>query len=95
MDTDHTPKEKFETEVKRLEKVGHDVTDRLNNFRNSAFSRFPIVFTLLSSFGLVATFYGFEKVIDQVPYFTENPHMILVMGIIVLLGTGALYKKLN
>ncbi|MCA9360860.1 hypothetical protein KC730_03150, partial [Candidatus Kaiserbacteria bacterium] len=59
------------------------------------FARFPMIFVLLSSFGLVATFYGFEKVIDQIPYFNENPHMILMTGVVVLVLTGALYKKLN
>lgn len=86
---------KVEGEMKKLEEMGGSVSGRFKNFRNSAFTRFPMLFVLLTSFGLVATFYGFEKVIDQIPYFTENPHMILVTGISVLLFTGALYKKLS
>ncbi|MCA9358743.1 hypothetical protein KC926_00895 [Candidatus Kaiserbacteria bacterium] len=86
---------KVEAEMKKLEEMGGSVSGRFKNLRNSAFTRFPMLFVLLTSFGLVATFYGFEKVIDQIPYFTENPHMILVTGVSILLFTGALYKKLS
>jgi len=88
-------KKRVEAEVKKLEQMGGSVGGRLSHIRDSAFSRFPIVFVLLSSFGLVATFYGFEKVIDQIDFFNNNPHMILLMGIAVLFSTGALYKQLN
>jgi len=54
-----------------------------------------MLFVLLTSFGLVATFYGFEKIIDQITFFTENPQMILVVGVTILVATGALYKKLD
>ena len=86
---------KVEAEMKKLEEMGGSVSGRFKNLRNSAFTLFPMLFVLLTSFGLVATFYGFEKVIDQIPYFTENPHMILVTGVSILLFTGALYKKLS
>lgn len=88
-------KAKVEAEIKKLEGMGGAVTGKLSNIRDSAFARFPMVFVLLSSFGLVSTFYGFEKIIDEIPYFAENPQMILIMGVTVLVGTGALYKKLN
>lgn len=80
---------------KKIESVGSSVTGKFRSVRDSAFARFPLLFVLLTSFGLVATFYGFEKVIDQIPFFIENPHMILVTGVILLLFTGALYKKLS
>lgn len=88
-------KERVESEMRKLEEMGGGVTNKFKDLRNTAFSRFPMVFVLLSSFGLVATFYGFEKMIDGIPFFTENPQMILVVGVVTLLLTGALYKKLN
>lgn len=88
-------KEKIELEIKKLENVKALLVGKFENARDSAFSRFPLVFVLLSSFGLVATFYGFEKVIDQIPFLAENPFTILVTGVGVLLITGALYKKLS
>jgi len=88
-------KEKVEQEIKKLESMGSSFSGKLRSARDSAFNRFPLIFVLLSSFGLVATFYGFEKVIDQIPFFIENPQSILLTGIAVLLLTGALYKKLS
>lgn len=85
----------LEKEIKHLEKMGESVSGKFTHVRDSAFARFPIVFVMLSSFGLVATFYGFEKMIDSIALFNEHPSMILLVGVITLILTGALYKKLN
>ncbi|NCU37541.1 hypothetical protein EOL96_00535 [Candidatus Saccharibacteria bacterium] len=63
--------------------------------RNIIISKFPLPFALLTSFGLVATLYGFEHLIDKIPWFAENPWLLLVTGITCLLVTGAFYKKLD
>lgn len=81
--------------MQKLEKMGGSVTGGFKSVRDSAFTRFPILFVLISSYGLVATFYGFEKVIDQIAFFERHPLMILALGIITLILTGSLYKKLN
>lgn len=91
----HEQRQKVEAEVRKLEEMGGTFSGRAKQFRDSAFSRFPAAFVLLSSFGLVATFYGFEKVIDQVDWLVENPHFLLALGILTLLLTGTLYKKLK
>ena len=86
---------KVEAEIKKLEEMGGRVPDRLRKYRDGAFAKFPLLFTLFSTFGLVATLYGFEKVIDRIDYFAENPYMILLTGVVILVTTGALYKKLS
>lgn len=63
--------------------------------RKSVFERFPLVFTMMSSFGLVATFYGFERLIDRVDLFSDNPWILLGTGVATLAVTGTLYKKLQ
>lgn len=63
--------------------------------KRAVFTRFPLLFTLLGSFGLVATFYGFEGVIDQLPWLSDNPVILLGTGIAILVLTGSLYKKLQ
>jgi hypothetical protein len=62
--------------------------------KEAVFTRFPLLFTLLGAFGLVATFYGFEKVIDQTGL-SDNPWILLAIGLVVLVFTGTLYKKLG
>lgn len=63
--------------------------------RNIIISKFPLPFALLGAFGLVATFYGFEHLIDMVPLFVDNPAILLVAGIVCLMITGKFYKKLD
>ena len=69
--------------------------DKLSRGKQAVFDKFPIVFTMLGSFGLVATFYGFERLIDKIELFTENPWILLGTGVGTLLFTGTLYKKLQ
>lgn len=63
--------------------------------RQAVFSRFPLLFTLLGTFGFVATLYGFEGIIDRIDILSENPWLLLATGITVLAFTGSLYKKLR
>lgn len=71
-----------------------ELADKLGQRRKAVFERFPLVFTLLGSFGLVATFYGFERLIDTT-FLAENPWLLLGTGILMLIFTGSLYKKLQ
>jgi hypothetical protein len=86
---------RLSSELKHLESVSGKIGGTVVRVRDSAFARFPFLFIFLTPFGLVATFYGLEKLIDSIPYFVENPHMVLITGILVLFGTGTLYKKLS
>lgn len=85
--------------IKRIEeeisKAGAHVTRGAKGFRDSTFTRFPIIFSLLTTFGLVATLYGFEKVIDNIDFLSNHPEILLVVGLLTLAGTGTLYKKLS
>lgn len=58
-------------------------------------TKFPLLLGLLITFGFVATLYGFEKLIDRTSFFADKPWAMLVTGVIILLVTGAAYKKLN
>lgn len=86
---------KSETPVKRVIELEEHVVQRLAESRNNAIAKFPLLFTLLTTFGIVATFYGFEHLIDQTTWLSENPLVLLSVGLGTLLLTGALYKKLG
>lgn len=79
---------------KNVKDVEKRVANRLASGRNNAFSRFPLLFTLLGAFGVVATFYGFERLIDKSEILSENPFILLGTGVLTLILTGSLYKKL-
>jgi hypothetical protein len=73
------------------EKVVHKIVDS----RDKAAIKFPLAFGLAASFGLVATFYGFEGLINKVDWLQQNPWAILGIGVAVLVATGTAYRKLN
>ena len=70
------------------------VVDKLAKRRDNAFDRFPLLFTLLATFGLVATLYGFEGLINKVDLLAQNPFILLGVGLLTLIISGSLYKKL-
>ena len=84
----HLPDPKKVVEAPRREVA------KLFNPKKNAFDRFPLLFTLLASFGVVATFYGFEGLINKVDLLANNPFIVLGTGILLLILTGTLYKKL-
>lgn len=63
--------------------------------KQAVFARFPLLFTLLGTFGLVATLYGFEGIIDRIDPLNENPVIMLGVGLATLAFTGTLYKVLQ
>ncbi len=71
------------------------IIEKLSEKRDNAAIRFPLVFALFVTFGFVSTLYGFEKMIDKVSLFAEQPWILLIIGVVTLLLTGAIYRKLN
>jgi len=78
-------KEKFEKGIDEL-KRGREIIDQ-------DIKKIPLLAPLMVAFGLVATLYGFEKVIDQT-FLVNEPWLLLGSGVFVLLLTGAFYDKL-
>ncbi len=70
------------------------VVDRLTKSKETAFNRYPLMFALLAAFGLVITNNGIQGVIAKVVWLHDNPYATLITGILILLFTGTLYKKL-
>jgi hypothetical protein len=68
--------------------------ERLNKEKQDSFKRFPLVFALLTAFGVVITFNGIHDLIGKVDWLNRNPVITLVVGIMILLFTGTIYKKL-
>ena len=79
---------KKESFIKREEKF-------VARARKTYAQKHPLLFAVGTSFGLVSTFYGFEKIIDKVDLFTNNPWILLGTGLVLLTITGTLYNKLS
>lgn len=87
----HPLLEREKAVIEREKAVAH----RIGEKRDSLSERYPLVFTLTGAFGLVATFYGFEGIINRIDVLANNPYFILATGILALIITGQLYKKLS
>lgn len=75
--------------------VEEKIIEKARRRRESIASRYPLTFALVGTFGLVSTFYGFEKIIDKIQLFTNHPWILLVTGIFTLSATGLALRKLN
>lgn len=75
--------------------VEEKIALKLLEGRNKVALRFPLLFGLAATFGLVATIYGFNALISKVTWLVENPWAVLLLGVFTLLATGTAYKKLN
>jgi len=82
-----------------LLKKAEDVTDDLNRFfhRNgkSVFNRYPVMFALFVILGGTLLSQGIKELIFEVPFLKENPSYMFLSGLLVLIVTGKLYKKLD
>lgn len=63
--------------------------------RKTYSEKYPFIFAVGGAFGLVSTFYGFEKLIDKIDLFVENPWILLGTGLFLLILTGSFYNKLR
>lgn len=82
------------TDTSKIIEKEREIAHKIGEKRQAVFSRFPLLFTLLGAFGLVATFYGFERLIDAT-FLADSPWLLLGTGILTLVLTGTLYKKLQ
>jgi len=85
-------------ELNKTKKHDNHAHNPINEFkvaRKHAFSRFPLLFTLLGTFGVVATMYGFNGILENIPLLVNNPYISLIVGLVILVFTGTLYKKLG
>jgi hypothetical protein len=80
---------------KKIKGAPEPVVNKFVEKRTSVFTRFPLLFTLLGTFGVATTFYGIDHAIERIKFFESNPFIPLAVGLTTLLLTGSLYKKLG
>lgn len=78
-----------------VSKASQNIDGYIAPIRTSVLTRFPILFSLLTTFGVAATFLGFEKIVSNIAFLDQNPFIMLILGIGILALTGTLYKKLS
>lgn len=79
--------------IKEVENLTKKFNDYMEVRGKGVLTRYPLLFSLLGTFGFVSVLYGFEGLIDEIPFLNKHPALILLVGIISLIFTGSLYKK--
>lgn len=81
--------------LKRME----DLTARMNQLfaekGKNVFSRYPLIFALLIVFGVTMVTQGIRDMLSKISLFDNNPLVMFSIGLLVLIFTGTLYKKLR
>lgn len=86
---------KIDTIARQGEHVMTQTESIISPVRASLFRRFPILATLLVTFGIVATFFGMERMIAEIAWLNDRPFIIFFAGISALVISGKLYQKLG
>lgn len=89
-----TVSETIELASSGVEKLEKHIEAGSEPLRQNVFARFPILFTLSTTFGIVAVFFGFERMLQEISFLNNRPWLILLLGILILSITGTLYKGL-
>ena len=75
------------------------LSDKVNSIMalgtKSVFKRYPLTFTILILVGVVAVSEGVKHILLNMTFFDNHPWRLLFVGLVILIATGTLYKKLD
>lgn len=81
--------------LKKVETLTSNLNRLFNEKGRFVFSRYPLTFALLVVFGATLVSQGMKDLLLQIHFFQNKPLAMLISGILVLIITGTLYRKLN
>jgi hypothetical protein len=81
--------------LKKIEELTAKLNQLFKEKGESVFSRYPFTFALLVVFGVSMISEGIKDLLGEIPFFQNQPLLMLAAGIAVLIFTGTLYKKLK
>lgn len=78
-----------------VEQLTLKVNNHMGKKTRSAFDKYPLTFTFLVLFGVMSVLHGFDDIVFKIPLLNDNPIFIFILGLIILIFTGTLYKRLQ
>ncbi|MFZ2522950.1 MAG: hypothetical protein WAW92_01025 [Minisyncoccia bacterium] len=81
--------------ILETEKMIREIHDGVSSYTNPVLRKYPLIFAFLVTFSFSAILHSFGLIIDDVPLLREHPYYLMLVGILVLILTGTLYKKLE
>ncbi len=94
------PQEKSEKEIsldilKHIEDLSNKVNKIMASRARIIFHRYPITFGLLILVGVTALHEGLKGLMKDLGLLSISPWYLLIFGLVILIITGTLYKKLD
>lgn len=81
--------------LKAIEDLTKQLNDHIEKQGKGVFKRYPVTFALLATFGITAVSSGIKEIVEGMETFNQHPLALLFIGIVVLIFTGSLFKKLS
>ena len=81
--------------LKRFEELTAELNKTFSKRGKNVFGRYPLTFALLIFFGVVMVTEGIKDLLKEIPFFENNPWVMFSFGLLILIITGSVYKKLN
>lgn len=81
--------------LKKIEDVAKMTHDMMGRKTRGVFERYPITFSFLILFGVIAVLHGFDALVYKIVFLRDHPLVLFVIGVLILIFTGTLYKKLD
>jgi len=81
--------------IEAVEKAAQKTQRTIEKETRPVARKYPFLFGLSITFGVVFVLYGFERMADSIPFFHNNPIIVLIIGLAVLFLTGTLYRWLR
>jgi len=81
--------------LKQVETLTERVNKLISEKGKSAFSRYPLTFALLALVGAIMLSEGIKAILKDVGFIQASPWYGLLIGLLILVFTGTLYKKLD
>jgi hypothetical protein len=81
--------------LKKVEELTAKVNQIFGDKSKNVFARYPLTFALLILFGVTLVTQGIKDLLLEISFFQHKPFTMLLAGLIILIITGTLYKKLK
>ncbi|MFH0890581.1 MAG: hypothetical protein V1856_00935 [Candidatus Liptonbacteria bacterium] len=81
--------------LKHLEELSKQINGFMSARTRSVFKRYPLTFLLLILVGVVALSEGIKILITHISFFDGHPIRLILAGLVILIITGTLYRKLD
>jgi len=81
--------------LEHAERIVRGANDATGKSVRPVLRKYPLLFGLLITFSVAAVIHAIELLSDRVPLFESHPSILLLLGLLGLLFTGALYRKLE